>query len=93
MTLLLSLVLTTCLALVHAWQSTKPVLPTTTVPKSEDHQPSKVIICKSCKQQPLALLSPWSLDSLCSNSSGVRASDTSEADLVISVSHQVRDKR
>ncbi|CAI9591401.1 unnamed protein product, partial [Staurois parvus] len=53
--------------------------------------PTKVIICKSRKQPPLALLSPWSLDSLCSNLSGVRASDTSEADLVISVSDQGTD--
>ncbi|CAI9534004.1 unnamed protein product, partial [Staurois parvus] len=49
------------------------------------------MIYKSCKQQLLALLFPWVLDSLCSNSNGVRASDTSEVDVVISVSHQVRD--
>ncbi|CAI9558062.1 unnamed protein product, partial [Staurois parvus] len=92
MTLLLSLILTTCLALVHAWQSTRPTLLVTTVPESEDHQSSRVIICKSCKQQLLALLFPLVLDSLCSNCSGVRASDTSKADLVISVFYQVRDR-
>ncbi|CAI9553858.1 unnamed protein product [Staurois parvus] len=69
MTLLLSLTFTTCLALVHAWQSTRPALLVTTVPGSEDHRSSKVIICKSCKQL-LALLFPWVLDSLCSSSSG-----------------------
>ncbi|CAI9575129.1 unnamed protein product [Staurois parvus] len=91
MTLLLSPILASCLALVHTWRSTIPALHITIVPESEVHQSSKVSNCKSCKQHQLAFLSPWSLDTLCSTSSGVRASDISEADLVISVSNQVRD--
>ncbi|CAI9615166.1 unnamed protein product, partial [Staurois parvus] len=91
LTLLLSPIPASCLALVHTWQSTIPALHTTTLPESEVHQSSKVSNCKSCKQHLLALLTPWSLDTLCSTSSWVRANDTSAADLVISVSNQVRD--
>ncbi|CAI9614198.1 unnamed protein product, partial [Staurois parvus] len=91
MTLLLSPIPASYLALVHTWRSTITALHITTDPESEVHQSSKVSNCKSCKQHLLALLSPWSLDTLCSTSIGVRASDTSEADLVISVSNQVSD--
>ncbi|CAI9575001.1 unnamed protein product [Staurois parvus] len=91
MTLLLSPIPASCLALVHTWRPTIPALHITTVPESEIHQFPKVSSCKSCKQHLLALLSPWSLDTLSSTSSGVRANDTSEADLVISVSNQVHD--
>ncbi|CAI9542631.1 unnamed protein product [Staurois parvus] len=87
----MSCVLATYIALLHIGHYSEPALSTTTVPKSEDTLPTTVIICKSRKQQPLALLSPWFLDSLCSNLSRVRASDTSGADLVNSVSYQVRD--
>ncbi|CAI9586259.1 unnamed protein product [Staurois parvus] len=58
MTLLLSCVLATYIALLHIRHYPEPALSATMVPKSEDTLPTKIIICKSRKQQPLALLSP-----------------------------------